>query len=138
MAHKQDLTHLYRTIESVQDMKEVERILLSLEKDKVEFEYLLGLYTNEKQNLTLLDRINPYNERNQKGKVLKLQVQLDDLIDVYYEDRKKLISMAAKAVYSIPVFLAKDRMKDLEDAIESISAGGNLVFGRDDAQQKRK
>lgn len=133
-----DLFPLFQAIESALDMNEVERILLLLEKDKFEFNQMHELWKKEREQLSILDKINPFSERDQKGEILKIQVQLDDIINVYEKDRKELINMTVNVIYSIPAFVARERMNDLRDAIESISAGGNMVFGRDNAQQKRK
>jgi len=134
---KRDLSPLFALIESHLDMKQVEEILLVLEKDKVDFDAIHEVYIEEKKEISLFEKINPFSEREQKGKVLKLKVQLEDIAGVYKKDRKVLLDMAATAIHNVPAFVAKGRHSELKASIEEIWASGPKgasVHGKGKAQ----
>lgn len=136
---KKDLSPLYVLIESHLDMKEVERILLLLEKDRTDFNAIYETYLVEKKEISFIEKINPFSEREQKGEVLKLKVQLEDISGIYMSERQQIMDMSARAILEVPAFVAKDRYLKVVQGIDEIWATGPKgasIHGQDAAKQK--
>lgn len=135
------MAHLYSIIDDHLDSKEIEQILLNLEKDYHRFNQ-----ANEKKNdlsddLTLIEKINPFSERDKKGDILKVKVEMEDIASIYNDDISIIKEKASVAISGIPAFQFKFQMIALNKSIKDISASGPQgawVSGKEKAQAKSK
>ncbi|MBT8219613.1 MAG: hypothetical protein KJP00_07305 [Bacteroidia bacterium] len=129
----------YSIIDEQMDPAIIEEMLLTLEKDHTKYLRIKEQWKELKGELTFLEKINPFDERDKKGEILKEDIKLQDIENVYNDDMKVISQLAKAAILSVSAFNFKFRYLDLIQSINDISASGPKgawVIGREKAMKK--
>ncbi|MBT8219614.1 MAG: hypothetical protein KJP00_07310 [Bacteroidia bacterium] len=143
------ITQLYSVVDENLDREEVEQILLTLEDDLTRFQAAKEDWRYLKNQLTFIDKINPFGERDRKGEILRAKYDMEDIARLYNEDMSIVREKAAEAIKSVDAFVASFQMDWLMRSIENISVkyygrtnnrgfknSGIRLVGKDDALRK--
>ena len=116
------LAQLFAEVDKLLDRSEIERILLTLEEDLIKYEVTSKDLQYYKDQLTFIDKINPFGERDKKGEILKIEYEITDIAKVYNQDMEVIRGKAARAIKSIDAFVAKFQVDWLIRSIQGIQA----------------
>ena len=128
------LDQLYAEVDRLLDRDAIEKEMLTLEQDLIKYEAAAKDMKYLENQLTFIDKLNPFGERDKKGEILKIQYEMDEIAELYNADMAAIRSKAASAIKSIDAFVAKFQMDWLIRSIKNISAyyhgGGNNKLNR--------
>ena len=130
---------LYSVIDTHIEREIIEEMLLTLEKDYTKFLQIKEHWKELKGELTFFEKINPFDERDKKGEILKEDVKLQDIEDVYNDDVQTILNLSRTTILTIPAFRFKFQYLDLIESIKKISASGPKgawINGRENALKK--
>ena len=112
---------LFQEVDKFIDKKEIEKILLTLEEDLIKYDVVAKDLQYFKDQLTFIDKINPFGEREKKGEILKIKYEMEDIAKVYNQDMKVIRETASAAIKSIDAFIVNFQMDWLLRSIQTIS-----------------
>jgi len=113
---------LFAEVDKLLDQSEIEKILLTLEEDMIKYEAAFKDLQYYKDQLTFIDKINPFGERDKKGEILKIEYEINDIAKIYNQDIAVIREKAARAIQSIDAFFAKFQVDGLIRSIQGIQA----------------
>jgi len=113
---------LFTEVEKLIDKSEIDKILLTLEEDLLKYEVAVKDLNYFKDQLTFIDKINPFGERDKKGEILKIEYEINDIAKIYNQDMAIVREKAAGAIKSIDAFVAKFQVDWLVRSIQNIQA----------------
>lgn len=115
------ISELFSVVDKHINKVEIEKILLTLEQDLVKYEAAIDDWRYLKGQLTLIDKINPFGERDKKGEILKAKYEMEDIARLYNDDIALIREKAAAAIKTEDAFIASFQMDWLVRSIENIS-----------------
>jgi len=113
---------LFQEVDKLVDKQEFEKILLTLEEDLIKYETASKDLQYYKDQLSFIDKINPFGERDKKGEILKIEYEMADIAKIYNRDMKVIKEKSAAAIKSIDAFVARFQMDWLVRSIKEIRA----------------
>jgi len=112
---------LFQEVDNLIDKKSIDKIMLTLEDDLEKYQVVRKELQYYKDQLTFIDKINPFGERDKKGEILKIQYELEDIARVYNQDMQTIKDRASEVIKSIDVFVTKFQMDWLIRSVQNIS-----------------
>lgn len=115
------ISELYEVVDQKLNLVEVDKILLTLEQDFIRYNAAKEDLRYLKDELTIIDKINPFGQREKKAEILSAKYEMEDIAKIYNDDMAIVRQKAAGAIKSVDAFIARFQMDWLIRSIENIS-----------------